>query len=118
MCRRCQKEPNGYWLKNNLQPVWYERTKDVNIRLDDVGEKVVRYDTPKVLSTLNMSEKLLIRCSTPFIPSIHILNGIYEVIVCPFLKIEVICATNSRDGGNQWSRLSVKWATRIRLKCI
>ena len=50
----------GFWLKNKLQPLWYERTDDGNFRLDDAREEIVRYDVLEVLSTLSMSEKLLI----------------------------------------------------------
>ena len=73
------KKKKGYWLKNNLQPIWYERAGDGNFRLDEAGEKIIRYDVPEVLSTLSMSEKLLIRRSAPFIPSLHISNGIYGI---------------------------------------
>ena len=79
MCVVNTRRKKGYWLKNNLQPIWYERTDDGNFRLDDAGEKIVRYNVPEVLSTLSMRKKLLIRRSSPPIPSLHILNGIYRI---------------------------------------
>ena len=58
MCVVNTRRKKGYWLKNNLQPIWYERTDDGNFRLDDAGEKIVRYNVPEVLSTLSMRKKL------------------------------------------------------------
>ena len=119
-CSECQKKPNKYWLENYLQPTWYERTDDGNIRLDDAGEKIVHYDIPKVLSTLSMSEKLLIRRSAPFIPSIHISSGIYEIkghYVSFLQDISDMCDELPRRRELMVTRVH-QLGKRMRLKCI
>ena len=79
ICRKNKNEESDHFLKNNLQPVWYERDDDGSIRTDFLGEPVVRYGIPQVLKKLTMAEKLLIRRCSPLIPSHHIKNGIYGI---------------------------------------
>jgi hypothetical protein len=82
MCSLCRKnncqESNKY-LRENLQPIWYERDDSGNFKYDNNGEKLVRYDIPEELKSLTMAEKLLIRRCSPLIPSHHIRNGVYGI---------------------------------------
>ena len=79
ICTKNKCQESNKYLKENLQPIWYERDDDGNFKLDDNGQKVVRYDIPEVLKSLTMAEKLLIRRCSPLIPSHHIRNGVYGI---------------------------------------
>ena len=79
LCKKNKCQENNKYLKENLQPIWYERDDDGNFKYDDDGEKLIRYDIPEVLNSLTMAEKLLIRRCSPLIPSHHIRNGVYGI---------------------------------------
>eukprot|EP00986_Skeletonema_menzelii_P010076 scaffold4743_cov225-Skeletonema_menzelii.AAC.2 len=79
ICKKNKYHENNKYLKENLQPIWYERDNDGNFKYDDNGEKVIRYDIPNELKSLTMAEKLLIRRCSPLIPSHHIRNGVYGI---------------------------------------
>eukprot|EP00984_Skeletonema_dohrnii_P026385 scaffold15744_cov97-Skeletonema_dohrnii-CCMP3373.AAC.1 len=74
-CRTNKCSETEYYLKMNLQPIWFERQADGDLRLDEEGNPVRRYDIPNELKSLTMAEKLLIRRCSPLIPSHHIKNG-------------------------------------------
>lgn len=84
-CASCKrtKIPDTYFLDKKLLPVWYElkpnATKWDDYRLDEHGNRIVRYDIPKELAILSNSEQLLIRKAAPYIPSIHLSNGFYAL---------------------------------------
>ena len=78
LCKKNKCQESNKYLKESLQPIWYERDNDGNFKLID-GEKVVRYDIPEELKSLTMAEKLLIRRCSPLIPSHHIRNGVYGI---------------------------------------
>lgn len=78
-CEKCKSLDDNYYLKNNLNPVWFERipgAKDhTEFKLDSNGKKIVRYDQPTELTSLTMAEQLLIRRCAPFIPALHLHAG-------------------------------------------
>ena len=80
ICSTCRsnKKSEDHYLENNMNPVWYERDGGGNIKIVD-GKKVVRYDIPPQLTNLTIAERLLIRRCAPFIPSVHIKNGVYGI---------------------------------------
>ena len=78
-CRTNKCSETDYYLKMNLQPIWFERRADGDLRLDEEGNPVPRYDIPNELKSLTMAEKLLIRRCSPLIPSHHIKNGTYGI---------------------------------------
>ena len=78
-CRTNKCSESEYYLKMNLQPIWFERRADGDLRLDEEGNPVPRYDIPNELKSLTMAEKLLIRRCSPLIPSHHIKNGTYGI---------------------------------------
>ena len=81
ICAKCttHKLKPDYYLQARLQPIWYERianaTSHEDYKLDDNGNKIVRYDIPRQLASLTMSEQLLIRRCAPYIPCVHISGG-------------------------------------------
>lgn len=79
ICKKNKYHKNNKYLKENLQPIWYERDNDGNFKYNDNGEKVIRYDIPAELKSLTMAEKLLIRRCSPLIPSHHIRNGVFGI---------------------------------------
>ena len=95
VCARCKEAKreestidaeSNYYLDNNLHPIWYER--------DEYGEQIVRYDVPTELQDLSTAEKLLIRRCSPFIPSMHIKDGIFGInghCVCFPQDIDSMC---------------------------
>ena len=97
VCETCSKKNHSksdYFLQNNLHPVWYERDSEGCIKMGDDGKPVVRYDVPSELADLTMAEKLLIRRCSPFIPSMHIKDGIYGInghCVCFPQDIDSMC---------------------------
>lgn len=96
VCETCRKKNHSesYFLENNLHPVWYERDSEGCIKVGDDDKPVVRYDVPKELKDLTMAEKLLIRRCSPFIPSMHIKDGIYGInghCVCFPQDIDSMC---------------------------
>ena len=83
-CDRCKKlDDECHYLKKNLHPVWYERKEGAkshkDFKFDSNGNKIARYDIPKQLSVLTMSEQLLIRRCAPYIPSLHLSTGFYGI---------------------------------------
>ena len=125
-CKNCTTSgyhKSNHYLSNNIQPVWYERNPDGSYKLDSDGSKIVRHDIPPELSDLTMAEKLLIRRYCPFVPAVHIKNGILGIKghsicfpqdcneVCnilPQLKCQVIHYV--REVCNQKTE-NVKWET-------
>jgi len=82
VCATCSKMKHGetnYYLENNLHPIWYEQDDQGCFKTDEGGNKIVRYDVPPELQDLTMAEKLLIRRCSPFIPSMHIKDGIFGI---------------------------------------
>lgn len=93
-CKKMKHEDTRYFLDNNLHPIWYERDQDGFIKKGEDGKEIVRYDIPPELQDLTMAEKLLIRRCSPFIPSMHIKNGIYGInghCVCFPQDIDSMC---------------------------
>ena len=83
-CLSCKKQDNqNYYLEKKLQPIWYERKSNAkshkDYKIDSNGNRIVRYDQPLELTTLTMSEQLLIRRCAPYIPTIHFGKGFYGV---------------------------------------
>ena len=78
-CYKRNYETPNYYLAKNMQPIWYEREDDGSFKLDHDGGKVIRYDIPPELKNLTISEGLLIRRFSPYIPSIHIRNGTFGI---------------------------------------
>lgn len=108
ICDRCKKnkcQENNKYLRENLQPIWYERDDNGNFKYDDNGEKIVRYDVPEVLKSLTMAEKLLIRRCSPLIPSHHIRNGVYG--------ISGHCVTFAQDIGSMCNELPQKESNMV-----
>ncbi|KAL7501728.1 hypothetical protein ACHAWX_000326, partial [Stephanocyclus meneghinianus] len=74
VCSECKRKgclkKNGkdYYKDNHLLPIWYERDSDGSFKLNNEGEKIMRYSVPEKLSSLTMAEKLLIRRCAPFVP--------------------------------------------------
>ena len=99
-CDVCRKNKNTVedQLKQNLQPVWYERNEDGSYKMTGEGEnqkRIPRYDIPDELKDLSMAEKLLIRRCSPLIPSVHIRHGIYGLnghCVCFPQNIDNMCS--------------------------
>ena len=79
ICKTNKYDKNNKYLRENLQPIWYERDNNGEFKYNDNGEKVIRYDIPNELKSLTMAEKLLIRRCSPLIPSHHIKNGVYGI---------------------------------------
>ena len=79
LCASCKKVPEDHYLRYNLLPIWYERvpgaTKHTQLKRDKDGNRVIRYDQPKQLTSLTMAEKLLIRRCAPYIPALHLHAG-------------------------------------------
>ena len=84
-CGACKGLKNDrHYLEKNLHPVWYPRVDgatsfDDPLLHDEDGNVVVRYDIPKELSSLTMSEQLLIRKVAPFVPALHLDSGYYAL---------------------------------------
>ena len=79
LCKKNKCQESNKYLKENLQPIWYERDGNGNFKYDCNNEKIIRYDIPAELKSLTMAEKLLIRRCSPLIPSHHIRNGVYGI---------------------------------------
>ena len=80
VCKSCKdrKDPT-FFLDNNLHPVWY-LVNDAGERVqDENGKDMVQYHIPTELSSLTMSEKLLIRRCANFVPCVHLKNGVYGI---------------------------------------
>lgn len=98
-CDKCKRNKMTVeeQLKMNMHPIWYERDLDGNIKTvveDGEIREVVRYDVPEELKNLTMAEKLLIRRCSPFIPSVHIKDGVYGLnghCVCFPQDIDTMC---------------------------
>jgi hypothetical protein len=93
-CKKMKHKETRYFLDNNLHPIWYERDPDGFIKKGEDGKEIVRYDIPPELQHLTMAEKLLIRRCSPFIPSMHIKNGVYGInghCVCFPQDIDSMC---------------------------
>jgi len=71
-CEPCKTKEDDYFLKNNLHPIWYERDENGNLKHDNGGNRIIRYDVPAELSTLTIPEKMLIRRVAPLIPTFHV----------------------------------------------
>ena len=80
-CSKCSKLEENAYIDLRLQPIWYERVEGAkshaDYKLDQSGQKIVKYGIPKVLLSLTVAEQLLIRRCAPFIPSFHIGKGFY-----------------------------------------
>ncbi len=72
-----KRDEPDYYIKNNLHPVWYLVDDDSNYVLGESGDKVVQYHIPEELACLTMYEKLIIRCCTNLVTSVHLKNGIF-----------------------------------------
>eukprot|EP00985_Skeletonema_marinoi_P011000 scaffold5181_cov156-Skeletonema_marinoi.AAC.1 len=48
LCKKNKCQENNKYLKENLQPIWYERDDDGNFKYDDDGEKLIRYQNGAV----------------------------------------------------------------------
>ena len=78
VCKACKNRGNselGYYLRKNLQPVWYETDEFGNVAIDAEGKSTVHYEVPDELSDLTMAEKLSIRRYATYVPSLHMKNG-------------------------------------------
>ena len=78
VCKACKNRGSselGYYLRKNLQPVWYERDEFGNVAIDAEGKSTVHYEVPDELSDLTMAEKLSIRRYATYVPSLHMKNG-------------------------------------------
>ena len=78
VCDKCKSKKIDY-IKENRQPVWYEYNADGSKVCDDNNIPIAQYHIPKELSNLTMAEKLLIRRCCPFIPSVHLKEGILGI---------------------------------------
>ena len=78
-CAPCNRLQSGHYLSKNLHPVWYEHNDDGSLKFDGQGNRITRFDIPVVLSSLTIAEKLLIRRTAPYIPSVHLTNGTYGI---------------------------------------
>ena len=75
--------PDTFYHDKKLLPIWYERKPNAtdfdDYLLNENNQKIIRYDIPRELSILTISEQLLIRKCAPFIPSIHLSHGYYAL---------------------------------------
>ena len=82
-CDSCKELCQNYYEDNGLQPIWYERvpnaTSFYDFKMDDSGKKLSVMDIPIELSSLTVSEQLLIRKCAPYIPSVHLTNGFFAL---------------------------------------
>ena len=78
VCDKCKSKKIDY-IKENRQPVWYEYNADGSKVCDDNNIPIPQYNIPEELSNLTMAEKLLIRRCCPFIPSVHLKEGILGI---------------------------------------
>ena len=84
-CALCKKHKVSlsYYNDKRLQPIWYERRENAtsydDYKLDSDNNRIVRYDIPTELSSLTMSEQLLIRKCAPYIPSVHMSGGFFAL---------------------------------------
>ncbi len=66
-----------------LQPIWYKQAANAtsweDFKLDKNGKIIASYVIPNKLTSLTISEQLLIRKRAPFIPSVHLSNGLYAL---------------------------------------
>ena len=93
-CYTRNYETPNYYLTKNMQPIWYEHEDDSSLKLDPDGKKYIRYDIPPELQNLTISEGLLIRRFSPYIPSIHIRNGTFGILghCCTFPQnVDELC---------------------------
>ena len=87
-CSSCSLlERPDHYLHYRLQPVWYERiegatdgTDPKQLARDLRGNLIARYHVPEELSTLRISEQLLIRRCAPYVPSLHLSGGYYALV--------------------------------------
>ena len=79
-CKSCvkRKDPN-FFIDNNLHPIWYLRDDNDNLILDENNAKIPQYHIPPELSSLTVSERLLIRRCANFVPCVHLKNGVFGV---------------------------------------
>ena len=79
-----QKSPN-YYADQGLQlcnPFGTSALKMHHLFMISKGikmEKIKHYEIPEELSSLTISEQLIIRKSAPYIPSVHLRNGFYAL---------------------------------------
>ena len=79
-CAACvrRKDPN-FFIDNNLHPIWYLRDNEDNFVLGENNAKIPQYHIPPELSSLTVSERLLIRRCANFVPCVHLKNGVFGV---------------------------------------
>ena len=91
VCSTCNnKKQQTYTIENIMQPVWYL-------------EGVAQYVAPRELLDLTIGEQLLIQIIAPFVPIVHIKNGVLgsKGHTCSFMQeVSELCHVLPRQTSN------------------